>query len=254
MADLSVILGEPMIGSTQFIGGGPDLITGLVGFWEMNEASGNALDSHGSNPLTDVNSVPAATGLVAGAREFTLGSKGFSHVDNADLSLGSDTPFTFMIWVYANSEPLFSGQALISKSPAVEFSNSCEYSLWFSNSSASLIFGVGNGSSVGSVAATPGFGVMAGNWYQLLAWHDPDTDTVNIQFNNGSVTSAAWSGGTLNGTEGLTIGVDPRWANALIGRIDNLAFWKRVLTPEERTWLYNSGASRSYADLVAGIP
>jgi hypothetical protein len=38
------------------------VIDSLIGDWEMDEASGQALDSHGSNPLTDNNTVGASGG------------------------------------------------------------------------------------------------------------------------------------------------------------------------------------------------
>ena len=35
------------------------------------------------------------------------------------------------------------------------------------------------------------------------------------------------------------------------GRLDQVGVWKRVLTADERTWLYNSGNGRSYTEIVA---
>jgi len=34
------------------------------------------------------------------------------------------------------------------------------------------------------------------------------------------------------------------------GLIEEVAFYKRVLTAAERTWLYNSGAGRAYAEVL----
>ena len=52
------------------------LIDSLGGYWKMDEASGDALDSHGSNNLTDNDTVAASTdGKINGARDF---EKGFS--------------------------------------------------------------------------------------------------------------------------------------------------------------------------------
>jgi len=44
------------------IGDGSDLLTSLEAYWNLDETSGNRVDSHGSNTLSDVNTVTSATG------------------------------------------------------------------------------------------------------------------------------------------------------------------------------------------------
>ncbi len=39
--------------------------------------------------------------------------------------------------------------------------------------------------------------------------------------------------------------------NTLDGLIDEVAIWARVLTADERTWLYNAGNARAYAAVAA---
>ena len=38
------------------------------------------------------------------------------------------------------------------------------------------------------------------------------------------------------------------------GRIDNVGFWKRLLTANEKAYLYNTGSGRSYAEVFAASP
>ena len=65
------------------------LTDNLISAWELSEASGNAIDSHGSNDLTDNGSVGTGTGLVYGtARHFDGSDDGFNIIDNTDLSVG----------------------------------------------------------------------------------------------------------------------------------------------------------------------
>ena len=40
------------------------LLTGLVSYWELDEANGTRYDAHGTNDLTDGNSLPSNTGKV----------------------------------------------------------------------------------------------------------------------------------------------------------------------------------------------
>src|SRR4029077_17083863 len=45
----------------------PPLLINLVSYWKLDEASGNAIDSHGTNHLTDVNTVASAAGKIGTA-------------------------------------------------------------------------------------------------------------------------------------------------------------------------------------------
>jgi hypothetical protein len=67
--------------------------------------------------------------------------------------------------------------------------------------------------------------------------------SVNDVANTASTTIAPQD--TSNALKIGTGGVNELWD----GVIDEVAFYKRVLTPAERTWLYNNGAGHSYADL-----
>ena len=77
------------------------LSTSLVAAWELNEVSGNATDSKGSNTLTDNNTVTSGTGpIYALARDFELdNAEYFSIADNTDISLSGDISCTFEAWI-----------------------------------------------------------------------------------------------------------------------------------------------------------
>ena len=68
----------------------------LQGWWKLDEASGSAVDSHGSNTLTQTGTVGAATGKIDGARDFST-SNYFSIASNASLSTG-DISFSLACW------------------------------------------------------------------------------------------------------------------------------------------------------------
>jgi hypothetical protein len=82
----------------------------------------------------------------------------------------------------------------------------------------------------------------------LFAWHDPVLDRLYLQVDDATPNFATWAGGTINnGVGAMNIGRFP-FSNGLRwdGMLDEVSFWKRVLTPEERAWLYNAGAGRSW--------
>src|SRR3990167_7395409 len=73
--------------------------TGLISWWSLDEASGQRNDSHGSNHLTDNNTVLSAAGKVGNAADFEKSNSEFlSIADNPNLSTG-DIDFTIAIWV-----------------------------------------------------------------------------------------------------------------------------------------------------------
>jgi hypothetical protein len=229
------------------------VIDNLVAYYSLDEASGNAIDAHGANDLTDNNTVGAAAGLVSGARDFESGNnEHFNLADNADLSLGADTSFSWALWFKAEQDPTASGRTLLSKSSGED--SGCEYSLWFDTGSSGqkISFRVGNGSSSAQALSESPYGVVDNtNWHFIVVWHDAAADTLNVQIDNRSPVATAWSGGTQNGATEFQLGHYSAWGARWDGLLDEVGFWKKALTSDERTWLYNSGAGRSYADIVA---
>lgn len=237
--------------------------TSLITYWNLHEGSGTRYDSHGSNDLTDNNTVTQASGVDGGnsvgdnntvtqaasgasiitkdAAQFTRTNSEFlSHPDNTDLSLGSDTAFTVACWVYLDSKPGFMG--LVQKGGGVtNDSSEMEYSISYNSVSDRFTFFMGPTPSSSLDADNLG-SPSTGTWYFIVAWHDPTADTVNIQINDGTVDSTARTAGSQDTTDRFTIGRASEFnGNYTDGRIEEVGFWKRVLTSQERTDLYNGG-------------
>jgi hypothetical protein len=224
------------------------LTDSLVSYWSLDEASGNALDAHGANDLSDNNTVGTATGKINGGRDFERdNSEYFRLADNASLSTG-DIDFTFTAWV--KFETLTSGmtQVILSKwDDVLDF----EYWLAFFGSSDKLTFYVS--SSGGTLTFTDTTAVAsAGVWYFVVAWHDAAANTINLQVNDGAVASASHSAGVRDGASAFCIGAQANPTNYTDGVIDEVGFWKRVLTSDERTQLYNAGAGLAYPFAAGG--
>jgi hypothetical protein len=69
---------------------------------------------------------------------------------------------------------------------------------------------------------------------------------LNIQVNNGPVDSLPYSSGVAISTSPFAIGATGNAIDLLDGAVDEVGFWKRVLTAQERTALYNSGLGLTY--------
>lgn len=213
----------------------------LVAHWSLEEASGTRADDIGSNTLTDNNTTTGNPGKLGNAAQFTAAnSESLSIATNAALQMG-DIDFTFAVWVYLDSKT--TRRHILSRTLVA-----LEYILEYFQSSDVFRFGVSSDGSAFTVITASTFGSPAtGTWYLLMGWHDSVANTLNIQVNNGTVNSVSYSAGVLAGTSATYLGSNGGLSFFMDGRLDEAAVWKRVLTTQERTDLYNGGAGLAYS-------
>ena len=235
-------------------GGDPSalsLITNLIWWWKLDEASGTRVDSvtATANDLTDNNTVTNAAGIAGQAGQFTLANSEYlSRADNASLSCG-DIDFSWACWVYADSLPATVGP-IVTKD--MSGGGLREYSLIWAGSAANRFrFTAFVAVDSGQIVNADTFGAPStGTWYFLVVWHDATANTVNIQVNDGTADSTA-TAGALQAESTATFAIGSRAINGFTefwnGRIDEVGFWKRTLTVAERTYLYNAGAGRTWS-------
>ncbi|MCK5021433.1 MAG: LamG domain-containing protein [Candidatus Peribacteraceae bacterium] len=227
-----------------------DIGEDLISYWELNEESGQRFDRHGSNDLKDNNSVLYGTGKQGNAANFEAdNSEYLSHADNADLSFG-DEDFTIGTWV--KLETVGVDRPIVTKYDTGL--NNREYSLLYQHSSTRFGFWISNNGTDWITELADELGAPdAGTWYFIVAWHDSVANTLNIQVNNGTPDSQAYSNGCNDNVTGFKIGGGTYNGSAsgyCDGLIDEVGVWNRVLTSDERTALYNGGAGVSYDDLL----
>lgn len=205
----------------------------LIAYWAMDEASGDAIDSVGSLDLTDTNTVGAGTGKVSGARDFEASNNEyFTRTSSSELQTG-DIDFTVQAWVNGES---FGTNFVIGKWQ----SGGYEYVLYYAAN-----FWRWRVESFNQVllSHTP----STGTWYLLHVWHDSVNNQLGIALDAGTPSTTSYSGGITATSTALYIGVSGDGGSNWDGLIDEVGFWKRVLTSDERTELYNSGSGRDYA-------
>lgn len=211
--------------------------TSLQGYWRLDESSGTRNDSFGTNHLTDINTVGSTTGKIGTCGQFVnTNAEYLSIADNAALSLGA-SDMTITAWVYLDSK---SGgpHCIVSKYQ----SGTNEYLLYLDGgldrfrllvyTSGSLVWVTGN--TFGAPALS--------TWYFVVATLTLSTVTGRLSVNNGTMDSASGSGTPNDSTWAFTIGSHASNGERWDGRIDEVSFWKRVLTAGEITDLYNGGA------------
>jgi hypothetical protein len=208
------------------------LNNGLVAFWKLDEESGTRYDSVGNNHLTDNNTVGRSAGVVGEAARFvSSNSEDLSISDNADMSPTGD--FTIAGWFYFD-DPSNTQTRLISKytgAPSVSY----HLSLY-----STVAFAVYDDSSY------TGYGVYSGyssGWNFIVAWVDTGSDTINLSV-NGNTNGAAFTGNVNDSSAPFKIGsLNSQYSDI---RVDAVGFWHRVLSPAERTLLYNNGNGMEY--------
>jgi hypothetical protein len=220
------------------------LAVSLVAYWKLGETSGNRADSVGANTLTDTNTVTYDTGIIGNAAKFTAAnSEHLTIADNAAVSTG-DVDFTIACWLKLADPDTGANEYMFGKGSSSGAENTFEYWLRYVESSSKMQFSVGNNVTV--LANT--FGVVTlGTWIFVVCWHDATANTLNIQINNGAADSAADTGIQAENTNALSFGRPGEYDGVYYGGlIDEVGFWKRVLTGEEKTYLYNLGVGHTY--------
>lgn len=225
------------------------LTDSLIHYWKMDAASGNESDSVGSITLTENvgGGVGSATGIINTARDFESSSDRWLYsLDDATLDTG-DEDFTWQAWVKLESKAAY-GIVLVKQDDNFDNRKKAGYYLLYNFDLDRFEFVVGDGTTSATVTDTVIGSPSTGTWYLLHGWHDASANQIGLAINAGTADTTSYSSGSHNtnvfytGTQ-ETGGVSvAQWD----GLIDEVGFWRRVLTSGERTSLYNGGAGLAY--------
>lgn len=231
------------------------LIDNLIAYWKLDETSGDRADSHGSNTLVDNNTVGSATGKINSGADFETSANEFlSIIDNTDLSTG-DIDFSMSVWVNIESNST-SGNSryIIGKHGS---SGNFSYGLHLNNQAGTIRFRFlisSNGTALAIVTANNLGAPSTATWYHIVAWHDSVNNLIGITVNDGTPNTSSHTTGCFDNTSPFNLGtINDTASNCFDGIIDEVGFWKKVLTPSEITQLYNSGAGLAYPFSVGSV-
>jgi hypothetical protein len=220
------------------------LADNLESYWPLDEASGDAIDAHGSNDLAENSgTIGSVAGKVGNARNFVfLDTENFQLADNASLSIG-DVDATWAFWIYMETFQDF--PTPFSKDEA----SNREYGLFF-NAGVPTFYAGNDGTSLSQAAW--GSALSTATWYFFACRHNKTTDLISFSVNAGTPVTAALSGGIFDGTAAFRLG---NIGASIIfgGYLDEFGFWKRHLSDAEITELYNSGNGRDYAYITGAV-
>jgi hypothetical protein len=221
------------------------LYAGLVSYWKLDEASGTRNDSHGTNHLTDNNTVGAAAAKINDGADFERdNSEYLSIATNSDLETG-DVSFSFQAWVSIESTGL--NHILLAKN---ESGVSEEYRFYI-DTSQKVVFQLRKADNSATVTVTGGTALSAGTLYHVVVVHDATANMMTLYLNgvvDGGPTAIA--GGVRVSTNGFRLGRGSGAETAYLdGILDEVGFWKAALTADQVTWLRNGGSGRAYSTL-----
>jgi hypothetical protein len=208
------------------------LLDALVSYWSFDH---DWTDSHGTNDLTNVNGVTSAAGKLGNAGDFESSSAQYlSHPDPTPLG---DEDFTYACWFKRES---MGRVQLIAKDAETGRS----YFLQISPDDLIVM-------TFGSDALGVNRPIPADlNWHYVIVWHDAAANTLSLQVDDGGVGTQATGGifPALNPAIPVRIGARQYtgFQDYFDGLIDDVGLWRRVLTAEERTALYNGGLGLAY--------
>lgn len=234
---------------------GNTLTTSLVSYWKLDEASGTRADFYGTNNLTDVNTVPSNTGKVGDAAEvLSTNSEYLTLTDNASISVG-DIDFTFAGWLWLDSV-ITSNRDFIAQwrdDGANQASHLLQYAV--APTSAMRFLVSSDGSAATQVLGTTFGALSVDTWYFIVVYHSAATNEIGVSVNNGTFDTAAHAGGAFDSSFDFRLGAHNSTATGFTdGRFDEVGFWKKKLSAQEITDLYNGGNGQTMVDSTTFTP
>ena len=244
MKNLLLIILFSSIALSQY----PTLMTDLISWYPLNEGSGNAIDAHGSNDGTVTGATYGATGIVDDAYSFD--GNDYVQIAETDFEFNLTDSFSISAWVKTSASP----SSIVNK-----MDNGAPYIGWDMT--------IPSAGTAGKVTA------MLGTTYNTdFIWVGGATDMLNnvlrhvVITYNGSEDAAGveiyldgsantvytivfdtFEGGeSILNNEPVQIGERGSGGEGMVGIIDDVGIWGKVLTPTEVGYLYNSGSGLGY--------
>jgi hypothetical protein len=88
-------------------------------------------------------------------------------------------------------------------------------------------------------------------WVHIIAWYTLSDQKMRIRINDTTTSVSTMTAPLVQGTAEFSMGIggdnNNNWLN---GRIDEAGFWKRILTADEMTKLYNNGSGWPFVNFT----
>ena len=243
--------------SPVFVNKSNEIANALVSYWTLDETSGTRADSHGSNDLTDNNTVLSGTGILSNGADFEASNSEYlSIADGSQTGLDITGDIAISAWVKLESDvPNSSSYQIVSK-----YNTSSQRAYEFNINDPSvgndtIRFLVSNNGTTDDIMSVE-YTFTSGIWYHVAASWDASASTATFYVNGLSIgTDTGTATSIYNSTSDLIVGARPAASptNFFDGIIDEVGIWSRVLTAGEISNLYNEGNALPYAGISFSV-
>jgi hypothetical protein len=237
------------------------LIDGLISYYNLDEASGTRFDSHGSNHLTDNNTV----GSTEDGAHFDRDNEEFLSITDAAQS-GLDLSGDFMIsaWVIFDELPSDAGSSFTLVSKFASSGNQQALRILFLDSGAMQVYVSGDGTSSNrdfwTSTSTSLFTINT--IYSIIVTYEVSAREFQVYVNdNNNEFVVEAQGVTTN--QGSVSSIFNSSAPFMVGAVDGslyhdgvvakLGIWPRLPATGELTQLYNNGVPLPYSSIAPTI-
>jgi hypothetical protein len=228
------------------------LSTNLVAYYKLDDISGNAADSIGSNTLINTGTATYSAGLINNGVDLAL------YANNKHLNVASNLgitggPITISTWVKLNAE-ITTGTYFIAG--CGDSSTNVNNLIWYEYNAGTIRVGFNRQKQNLSNNAVNINGALGTTNYHHLVYVYDGTNVYGYVDNVASSTLAT-SG---NGASGVTSWAGLGWdgvnaaTNHSSTKQDEFGIWNRALTAGEIATLYNGGAGLQYPFLSTLVP
>lgn len=215
------------------------LISGVVGYWSLNETSGDAIDTLSlNNGTVSADVIRGRQGYLNGSYVFNGINTSVNFLNASVFNFGADD-FTISLWV--NSSILSGGeQGIITKGFGGALGR--RYGIFVRNATA-VRFEMDDNTGIGETQVIASSTVLDGTWHHVVGVKDGDNARLyidGVEDVNSPVSIAGQT--TLDDVNAnLTIGVRGDAGDGFYnGSLDEIGLWNRALTPGEVLTLNNT--------------
>ena len=208
------------------------LLSNLVAYWKLDEASGTIVDSVNGHNSTAVSGTYRASGKINTCMGFN-GSQYITLADSPDWTIAVNDNITMSAWINLNSQTQNIYNNILGDASGPQFYLKNTFELGYYE---------------GDIGVTSAISTYNNSvWYMVTMTKEVIGSIITVKFyRNGAFLSSSTSlVGDGHNPPTIYIGGDIASEN-INGKIDELGYWRRALTASEITALYNSGTGKSY--------
>lgn len=222
------------------------LVTDLISYYKLDEASGDVLDAHSSNDATNGGATPGATGILNDAYDFERGENDqITMPDTLFPSFG--TTGTFNVWVNIESQSIFQVLFDIGKADYQSF-------MWIHSDNKIKLEIYDNGAVFGATSTSAY--TWNDGWHMVTFTSNSGGNAFYVDGSPISMTYATGSSSTvkffnsLSSMSGTIRTLGGQWnddsGRAFDGIMDEVGFWSDGLNSDNVSELYGGGSPPSY--------